>query len=121
MCSGSTHFWEQSRIQHVRTCREDGAGFAADAYARINGLGAVFVTYCLGGLNLTNPIAGSYAENSPVIAISTGIEEQRFGLQDALVRFAEQKNIPVAAAIHLRIGIPAAGNEFLELDVMSIE
>ena len=32
---------EQSRIQHVGTCREDGAGFAADAYARINGLGAV--------------------------------------------------------------------------------
>src|SRR5262245_62709087 len=42
---------EASPIQHVETMREDCAGFAADAYARINGIGAVCVTYCVGGLN----------------------------------------------------------------------
>ena len=42
---------DASPIQHVGTTREDCAGFAADAYARINGIGAVCVTYCVGGLN----------------------------------------------------------------------
>ncbi|HEX3870558.1 MAG TPA: thiamine pyrophosphate-binding protein, partial [Pirellulales bacterium] len=41
-----------SPINVVGCCREDNAGFAADAYARINGLGAVCVTYCVGGLSL---------------------------------------------------------------------
>lgn len=61
---------ERSGIRHIGTCREDSAGFAADAYARVKGLGAVCVTYCVGGLNLTNPIAGAYAEKSPVVVIS---------------------------------------------------
>ena len=61
---------EQSEVEHIGTTREDSAGFAADAYARINGLGAVCVTYCVGGFNVTNPIAGAFAEKSPVILIS---------------------------------------------------
>ena len=52
---------EASPIQHVRTTREDCAGFAADAYARINGIGAVCVTYCVGGLNCVNAIACAFA------------------------------------------------------------
>ena len=42
---------EASPITHIGTTREDCAGFAADAYARINGIGAVCVTYCVGGLS----------------------------------------------------------------------
>ena len=49
---------------------EPGAGFAADAYSRINGIGLVCVTYCVGGLNALNAIAGAYAEKSPVVVIS---------------------------------------------------
>jgi indolepyruvate decarboxylase len=54
----------------VGCTREDCAGFAADAYARVNGMGAVCVTYCVGGLSLCNSIAGAYAEKSPVVVIS---------------------------------------------------
>ena len=61
---------EASPIQHVGTTREDCAGFAADAYARINGIGAVCVTYCVGGLNTVNAIACAYAERSPVILLT---------------------------------------------------
>jgi indolepyruvate decarboxylase len=61
---------EQSPIRLVGCTREDCAGFAADAYARINGIGAVCVTYCVGGLSLCNSIAGAYAEKSPVVVIS---------------------------------------------------
>ncbi|HEY2826022.1 MAG TPA: thiamine pyrophosphate-dependent enzyme [Pirellulales bacterium] len=59
-----------SPIQTIGCTREDCAGFAADAYARVNGMGAVCVTYCVGGLSLCNSIAGAYAEKSPVVVIS---------------------------------------------------
>jgi len=61
---------EKSPIRLIGCTREDCAGFAADAYARINGIGAVCVTYCVGGLSLCNSIAGAYAEKSPVVVIS---------------------------------------------------
>ncbi|HAW33003.1 MAG TPA: preprotein translocase subunit Tim44, partial [Planctomycetaceae bacterium] len=61
---------EESPIRVVGTTREDNAGYAADGYARVHGLGAVCVTYCVGGLSLCNSIAGAYAEKSPVIVIS---------------------------------------------------
>jgi indolepyruvate decarboxylase len=61
---------EASPLRLVGCTREDCAGFAADAYARVNGIGAVCVTYCVGGLSLCNSIAGAYAEKSPVVVIS---------------------------------------------------
>ena len=60
----------KSPLEVVGTCTEAGASFAADAYARVNGLGAVCVTYCVGGLNTVNAVAGAYAEKSPLIVIS---------------------------------------------------
>ena len=36
---------QRSKLQIINTCDEQGAGFAADAYARVKGLGAVCVTY----------------------------------------------------------------------------
>ena len=69
---------EQSPINVIGCTREDCAGFAADAYARVNGLGAACVTYCVGGLSLCNSIAGAYAEKSPVVVItgSPGMKER---------------------------------------------
>jgi len=61
---------EKSPINVVGCTREDCAGFAADAYARVHGMGAVCVTYCVGGLSVCNSIAGAYAEKSPVLVIS---------------------------------------------------
>ena len=70
---------EESPMRVIGTTREDCAGYAADAYARVHGLGCVCVTYCVGGLSLTNSTAGAYAEKSPVIVISgaPGIDERR--------------------------------------------
>ncbi|MCA9175516.1 MAG: alpha-keto acid decarboxylase family protein [Planctomycetales bacterium] len=69
---------EKSPINVVGCTREDCAGFAADAYARIKGLGALCVTYCVGGLSVCNSIAGAYAEKSPVVLItgSPGLNER---------------------------------------------
>src|SRR4051812_29616365 len=66
-----TFAWlDKSPIQNVTMTHEPGAGFAADAYSRLNGIGLVCVTYCVGGLNVLNAIAGAYAEKSPVVVIS---------------------------------------------------
>ncbi len=69
---------EHSPLDLVNCTREDCAGFAADAYARVNGMGAVCVTYGVGGLSVANSIAGAYAEMSPVVMISgaPGVSER---------------------------------------------
>ena len=67
---GLFHVIEGSPLALINTCDEQGAGFAADAYARIRGLGAVLVTYGVGGLKLINSTAQAYAERSPVVVIS---------------------------------------------------
>jgi indolepyruvate decarboxylase len=75
---------ERSPLEVINTSDEQGAGFAADAYARVKGLGAVCITYCVGGLKVANAVAQAYAEKSPVVVISgaPGIREQR---RDALL------------------------------------
>ena len=70
---------EQSPINVVGSTREDCAGFAADAYARLNGMGALCITYCVGGLSVCNSVAGAFAEKSPVVVISgaPGLNERQ--------------------------------------------
>ena len=48
---------------------ELNAGYAADGYARMRGYGAVITTYGVGELSAINAIAGSMAENIPVVSI----------------------------------------------------
>ncbi len=69
---------QSNKLKVINTCDEQGAAFAADAYARINGLGVVCVTYCVGGLKIVNAIAQAFAEKSPVVVISgaPGIKER---------------------------------------------
>jgi indolepyruvate decarboxylase len=80
-------FYDQmvhSRLQVVNTCDEQGAGFAADAYARLRGLGVVCVTYCVGGLKVANTTAQAFAEKSPVVVIS-GAPGTKERVKDALL------------------------------------
>jgi indolepyruvate decarboxylase len=103
-------FYDQlksSRLQIVTTCDEQGAGFAADAYARVAGLGAACITYCVGGLKVVNPIAGAFAEKSPVVVISgaPGMREREKNplLHHKVREFDTQKrvfeHITVASAV----------------------
>lgn len=93
-------FYDQlcrSPIQVVGTSKEDGAGFAADAYARVHGMGALCVTYCVGGLSVANAVAGAYAEKSPVVVISgsPGLKERTNDpmLHHKVKTFGTQKEI----------------------------
>src|ERR1044071_10433412 len=93
-------FYDQlrrSRLRTINTCDEQGAGFAADAYARVRGLGAVCVTYCVGGLKVANTTAEAFAEKSPVVVISgaPGIKEREKNplLHHKVREFDTQKKI----------------------------
>jgi len=57
-------------LETIVCAHEPGCVYAADAYSRLKGLGAVLTTYGVGGLNMINPVAMAYAEHSPVVVIS---------------------------------------------------
>lgn len=67
-------------LKTVVMTHEPSVGYAADAYARLKGLGIAMVTYGAGGLNMINPIGLAYAEESPVIVLS-GSPETRYRSQ----------------------------------------
>jgi indolepyruvate decarboxylase len=75
---------EQSRIlPHYELSHEPAVGFAADAAARFHGgIGVAVVTYGAGAFNIVNPVAGAYAERSPVVVIAgaPGARERQSGL-----------------------------------------
>src|SRR5882762_364946 len=87
----------ESPLQVVNTCDEQGAGFAADAYARVRGLGVVCITYCVGGLKVANSTAQAFAEKSPVVVISgaPGVKEREKNslLHHKVREFDTQKKI----------------------------
>lgn len=56
-------------IQRIGNCNELNAGYAADGYARANGIGAVAVTTGVGSLSVLNAVGGAYVEGIPVIVI----------------------------------------------------
>ncbi|PPF82248.1 indolepyruvate decarboxylase [Subtercola sp. Z020] len=58
-------------IEWVGTSNELNAAYAADGYARIRrGIGAVVTTFGVGELSAINGVAGSFAEDVPVVQIT---------------------------------------------------
>ncbi|KAF3357697.1 hypothetical protein VDGD_00903 [Verticillium dahliae] len=60
---------EPAGLRWVGNANELNAAYAADAYARIKGIGAVITTFGVGELSAVNGIAGAYAEFAPVVHI----------------------------------------------------
>ncbi|KAL6851261.1 hypothetical protein ACO1O0_008389 [Amphichorda felina] len=60
---------EPSGLLWVGNSNELNAAYAADAYARIKGIGAVLTTFGVGELSAINGIAGAYVERAPVVHI----------------------------------------------------
>ena len=56
-------------LQWIGNCNELNAGYAADAYSKIKGLGAIITTFGVGELSAANAIAGAYCELAPVVHI----------------------------------------------------
>jgi indolepyruvate decarboxylase len=85
---------ESKKTKFINTTDENHAGFAADIYARVQGIGCVCTTYNVGTLKVCNAVAGAYAERSPMIVLSgsPGLKERNedFMLHHMVKRFDNQ-------------------------------
>ncbi len=61
---------DHKEIEWIGNCNELNAAYAADGYARVNGMAALITTFGVGELSAVNGIAGSYAERVPVVKIT---------------------------------------------------
>lgn len=70
-----------SGLKWIGNCNELNAGYAADGYARVKGISALFTTYGVGEMSAINAVASSFLESSPVIHIvgtlTRAIQESR--------------------------------------------
>ncbi|MGW4768655.1 alpha-keto acid decarboxylase family protein [Nocardia sp. NPDC004278] len=64
---------DHSTMKWVGNCGELNASYAADGYARLNGMGALLVTNAVGAMSAINGVAGCYAEHVPVVCICGSI------------------------------------------------
>ncbi|KAK5062834.1 hypothetical protein LTR84_004909 [Exophiala bonariae] len=75
-------------LNWVGDANELNAGYAADGYAQMKGIGALMTTFGVGELSALNAIAGSYAEYVPVVHIvgspSTTAQHERMLLHHTL-------------------------------------
>lgn len=74
---------EKHRLKFINTTRESTAGYAADAYARMRGLGVACITYGV-GINIANALAQAYVENSPLVVISGTVGTDEFALHHSM-------------------------------------
>jgi indolepyruvate decarboxylase len=89
--------WDFENIEVINNTDENHSGFAADAYARTNGVGCVVVTYNVGAAKVINAVQCAYAERSPLVIISgaPGMDERNEGylLHHMVGSFNSQKSV----------------------------
>jgi acetolactate synthase I/II/III large subunit len=68
-----------TKIKFICTAHEQGAGFAADAYARIKGLGVCTATSGPGATNLVTAISAAWQDSTPVLFITGNVATFRRG------------------------------------------
>ncbi|WP_128958464.1 thiamine pyrophosphate-binding protein [Bradyrhizobium guangzhouense] len=61
---------KKSGLKAIFTTYEMEAAYAADAYARIKGYGAMCSTYGVGALSALNGVVGAFVERCPVVVIN---------------------------------------------------
>ncbi|MCH8258030.1 MAG: alpha-keto acid decarboxylase family protein [Proteobacteria bacterium] len=81
----------KSEVSHIAACNELNAGYAADGYARLKGLGVAAVTYGPGSFSIVNAVAGAYAESVPLLVISGGPSTEAYRSQQVLHHTLPQK------------------------------
>jgi 5-guanidino-2-oxopentanoate decarboxylase len=65
----------RSRINHILTRHEQGAGFMADGYARATGKPGVCFTITGPGLtNILTPLGQAWSDSSPILVISSALD-----------------------------------------------
>src|SRR5882672_8679357 len=82
---------DATQIKFIPTTHECNAGFAADAYARLTGLGCAMSTSGPGATNLVTAIATSYYDSVPVLYITGNVATHRFGSQFGVRQYGFQE------------------------------
>ncbi|MEM7007762.1 MAG: thiamine pyrophosphate-binding protein [Thermodesulfobacteriota bacterium] len=100
---------KNENLKMISCCNELNAGYAADGYARANGVGALVTTFSVGGLSAFNAIVGAYAEDLPIVFISGGpntnseVENQRLHHTTGSVSYGYQKEVFAKATVYSEI------------------
>ena len=90
---------ESTNIKWNGGTNEINIGYAADGYARENGVSAVGVTYGVGALSLINTISGAFVEKVPIVVINASptyeqiLNFQNIGLLTSHMSTNELSNI----------------------------
>jgi len=85
----------KSELKYIGTCNELNAAYAADAYARIRGVGAFATTFGVGELSAINGVAGSFAERVPVVVITGSPSTTNFRTRPLLHHTLGDYQIPL--------------------------
>ena len=107
-----------SNTKWIGCTNELNAGYAADGYARTKGFGALVTTYGVGELSAINAIAGSYAENIPVVHI-VGIPDSK-SIEKKLLLHHNFHDVDYHACINAYKNVTAA-TAFLTRDNAKME
>lgn len=70
---------DKTKIKFISTAHEQGAGFAADAYARIRGFGVAMATSGPGATNLVTAISAAWQDSVPALFITGNVATFRQG------------------------------------------
>jgi len=100
------HIVDHGQVSWTGCTNELNAGYAADGYARIRGIGALCTTFGVGELSAINAIAGSYAEYVPVVhlvgAPASGVQAAQrvvhHSLGDGIFSHFLDMHVPVTCA-----------------------
>jgi acetolactate synthase-1/2/3 large subunit len=76
----NAHFNYRDRLHHVLCRHEQGAGHAAEGYARASGrVGVCIATSGPGATNLVTPIANAWMDSTPLVAITGQVSSTLLG------------------------------------------
>jgi len=94
-------------IDAVGDINELGAGYAADGYARLKGIGAISVQYGVGTFSALNAVAGSYVERNPVVVItaSPSTKDRKITQQKGVLFHHSTGNLKTDANVYSNITV----------------
>ncbi|MEU7897142.1 5-guanidino-2-oxopentanoate decarboxylase [Nonomuraea sp. NPDC049152] len=91
-------------IRHVGTRHEQGAGYAADGYARVTGRpGVAVVTSGPAVLNAAAAIGQAYSDSVPVLLVSPGMPLRHPGAGNGLLHETRERAMAAVAARSMRV------------------
>jgi hypothetical protein len=105
---GSMHLNDSFRDIFIPMHHEQAASFAADAYARINGIGCALLTTGPGGTNAMTGVSCSWVDSQAVLYISgqvtrntllPGTNLRQFGIQETDIIELVRKNTKYAVCV----------------------